>query len=116
MIHGQRSWIQIERTWQDGDVVTISFPLEVKLYRQDRRIPGCGGMVAIGRGPILYCLEQPLSNPFELYPEIDPQAIRDGVGNTLKVKTTGAEDLTLIPYFMWGNSGQAMMSVFFRCR
>ncbi len=113
-------WLRLERTWQDGDVLEIDFILKPTLYRQDKRIPGCGGKAAVGYGPLIYCLEQP-GNPEgrleytlqsdTITPVFDPNLL--GGTNILKVQTTDGEEVTLIPYLLWGNRGPSAMTVFF---
>lgn len=113
-------WIQLERTWQDGDVLEINLDMHIKLYRQASRVPGCGGKVAVGYGPLLYCLElpgQPDGNleytllEDKIVPEFNPDLL--GGTNTLHASTKTGEELTLIPYLLWGNRGPSAMTIFF---
>jgi DUF1680 family protein len=93
----------------------------VSLYKQDERIPGCGGMAAVGYGPLLYCLERTDSEDRDLNIQLDPDSIRPeflpellGGINTLRAKTTEGGEVTLIPYLLWGNRGLSAMTLFFK--
>jgi DUF1680 family protein len=47
----------IERTWREGDVVTLDLPMVPRLIEPHPRSDATRGCVAIERGPIVYCLE-----------------------------------------------------------
>ena len=49
----------LDRTWQPGDVVTLSLPMEPTLLAAHPRVDPTRGSVAILRGPLVYCLEEP---------------------------------------------------------
>lgn len=51
------SYIFINRTWQDGDLIDLNLPTPVKMMTADPRIENARGQVAVMRGPIVYCLE-----------------------------------------------------------
>ena len=40
-----------------GDEIKLQFGMPIRLIKQDKRIRGCGGKIAVTRGPIVYCLE-----------------------------------------------------------
>jgi uncharacterized protein len=114
-------WARIARLWQNGDGIEIDLKMQVKLYRQDKRIPDCGGKVAVGYGPLLYCLERdgdPDANldytllVDTIHPEYIPGLL--GGVNILHTGTTSGQELSLIPYLVWGNRGPSAMTVFFR--
>ena len=47
----------IERTWKQGDAVTLRLPMPVERVKADSRVSADAGRVALMRGPIVYCLE-----------------------------------------------------------
>lgn len=55
-------YVRIDRRRVPGDERVAEFAQPIRLRRQDRRLPGCGGMVAVTRGPLVYCLES-VDNP-----------------------------------------------------
>jgi DUF1680 family protein len=51
------SYAQIERAWQPGDVVELHLAMPVRLTRPHPYVDDLRGMVAIERGPLVYCFE-----------------------------------------------------------
>ena len=49
----------LDQAWQPGDVVTLSLPMEPTLLAAHPRVDPTRGSVAILRGPLVYCLEEP---------------------------------------------------------
>jgi uncharacterized protein len=66
---------RIERSWQDGDRVTLDLPMPARVIRGRPQVAGERGLIALARGPLVYCLEEqdaagiPLE---ELLVRIDP--------------------------------------------
>ncbi len=118
----QARWWAIERAWRDGDEVALDFALPIRLLRQDRRLPRCGGMLAVARGPLVYCLES-VDNPgVDLFDvEVDPVSLCPvpapdllGGATLLRGATPSGVPLTFIPYMLWANRGPSQMNVFVR--
>ncbi|MCX6067605.1 MAG: glycoside hydrolase family 127 protein [Chloroflexi bacterium] len=114
--------ISISQDWRATNELTLQFEMPIRLLRQDKRLPGCGGMLAVSRGPLVYCLES-VDNPgLDIFAvSLDPaslQPIHDEtlLGGIVKItgKTQTGQPLTLIPYMLWGNRGPATMTVFVR--
>ncbi len=100
-------------------VLTLDMPL--RFHRQHRKVPGCGGMDALSRGPLVYCLES-VDNPLDLFPvtvkrdSLKPEwdaSLLDGIWKIIG-ETTAGQPLTFIPYMLWGNRGASQMNVFFK--
>ena len=53
----ERGYATLSRTWQPGDVVTLSLDMPVERVYADPRVKADVGRVAIERGPVVYCLE-----------------------------------------------------------
>ncbi len=117
----EAKWLKFSHLFNPGDEIKLFFEMSIRLVKQDRRIPGCGGKFAVTHGPVVYCLES-IDNPediFEtrvvpgsLHAEFDAE-ILDG---TWMIKGTSAsgKPLTFIPYMLWGNRGPGKMTVFVR--
>lgn len=114
------AYLSLTREWQPGDMLEIQFSLPIRRYRQDARLPGCGGQLAFGRGPLLYCLES-VDNPnldiFDtqaaietLHTEFSPDHL--GGCTFLRGSTPSGQPLTFIPYLLWANRGPSQMTVF----
>ena len=52
-------YLRLERAWAPGDVVELALPMEPRLVEAHPWIESTRGCVAIERGPLVYCLEQP---------------------------------------------------------
>ncbi len=112
--------VRIDRRWAPGDELTADFSMSVRLLRQDRRLPGCGGMVALTRGPLVYCLESvdhPGVNlfsvevvPESLEPVYDEKKLSGAV--VLRGMSVCGEPLRFIPYMLWANRDPSQMTVF----
>lgn len=112
--------LTLNRTWEPGDVLDLKLELPIRLLRQDPRVPGCGGKVAVTRGPLVYCLEgvdNPTVDIFDV--TLDPDSLRavydDALcGGTIRLlgRSRTGEALNFIPYFCWGNRGRSGMTVF----
>ena len=50
-------YAQINRTWNNNDTVTITIPVAPKRFYANPAVLADRGMVALQRGPIVYCLE-----------------------------------------------------------
>lgn len=45
-------------SWEDGDTITLEFPMEVHMLASDTRVREDIGKVAFTRGPITFCMEE----------------------------------------------------------
>ncbi|WP_432548759.1 glycoside hydrolase family 127 protein [Kineococcus sp. SYSU DK004] len=52
-------YLRVRRAWSAGDVVELVLPLEVRPVEADPRVDAVRGCVALERGPLVYCVEQP---------------------------------------------------------
>ena len=51
-------YLYITKAWDAEEVISLSFPMEVKIMASDSRVRENIGKAAIERGPIVYCLEE----------------------------------------------------------
>lgn len=133
------TYAEINRTWKQGDVVSLQLPMSAKLIEANPLVEECRGQVAVQRGPIIYCLE---SNDLGGV-DIDNIAIPvDAKFSKTEVNIAGSRMLALetevvertekswqntlyrevnkekrsakvrlIPYYAWGNRGKSEMTV-----
>lgn len=130
--------------WQDGDAVTLEFPMPVRMRMANRKVREDLGKVAFTRGPITYCMEE-ADNGKDLHLcYIDPARF-DG-GKTIPGEINGcavvmlevpgwreeskddelysdyaptqnqAVILKMIPYYTWANRGEGEMQVWIRTK
>lgn len=128
-------YVALRRTWQAGDQVKLVFPMPVERVRADPRVSTVAGCVALQRGPVVYCLEEPdngahlagltLPRTANLSARSDPallggcvviegQGVRTKPGASLYQSTppeTETHPLRAIPYGLWANRGEGEMRV-----
>jgi DUF1680 family protein len=134
------SYASVDRDWQIGDTVELTFPLRVRIRRGHRLAEELANQVAVTRGAVVYALE---SHELPEGVRLEQVALRRGVdftpvdvelggqrlvaldGEAVVLPTeedealySDVEDGTLrtipvrlIPYFAWGNRGPSEMSV-----
>ncbi len=124
-------YFTINRKWKKGDKVSVHFDMEPRTVRANQKVEADRGMVAIERGPIVYCAEWP-DNDFDIMsalvnqePNISVKECPDllyGItelstdAQTLEFDESGkltTKDvrLTLIPYYAWCHRGSGKMRV-----
>ncbi|RKP53055.1 glycoside hydrolase family 127 protein [Cohnella endophytica] len=135
-------YLHLEREWSSGDIVHLILPMNVNPMKGNPDIRETVGMVAIQRGPMVYCLEEADNgkglHKLLLHPgggdrvRFDP----DLMGGMLTIELpayriqeegwadqlyrANAEDrleattATFIPYFAWANRGIGEMRVWVR--
>ena len=118
----------IVRTWKAGDVIELDLPMDVRRIQANDSVEIDRGMLALERGPIVFCLEgkdQPDSTVFNKFITPDTQIsatyeanLLNGVmvlsGAAKEVALDGSvKDLTFraIPYSTWNNRGADQMEV-----
>jgi hypothetical protein len=124
-------YLTLERKWKKGDHVQIIFDMEPRIVRANHKVEADRGMVAVERGPLVYCAEHP-DNDFDIMSALmnqEPQ-FRLGKGEvagtpittlitdaqTLDFNKQGKlvtkdQTLTLIPYYAWCHRGSGKMRV-----
>ncbi len=67
LTHG---YVTLAQTWQTGDTLTLSLPMEPTLVTADPRVEETRNQVAVMRGPLVYCVESP-----DLPPGVDVPSV-----------------------------------------
>lgn len=118
----------IVRTWKPDDVIELELPMEVRRVKANDQVEDDRGMLAMERGPIVYCLEgidQPDSVVFNKFIPADAKIDATFDGNLLKgvmVLSGTAKEVAqdgsikdvpfkAIPYSTWNNRGAGQMEV-----
>jgi len=114
-------YFTIERSWSEGDVVSVHFDMEPRTVEADPQVEADLGRLAVERGPLVYCAEWPDNDfsvreatvpadaPFKAVPQ--PGKL---YGITELVASTDQGTLTLIPYYSWAHRGKGEMNVWFK--
>jgi DUF1680 family protein len=126
-----RGYLYLTRSWQEGDVITLTLPMPVRRVYGNPQVRQQAGKVALQRGPLVYCLEEadnganlhhlslPENSEFRIFEGKGIFAHKmliqaEGIG--CHVKDTDAlwqydrspvqrqpRTLTFIPWFSWAN-------------
>ncbi len=112
----------ITRNWEEGDLVVLELPMEVRLLKGDSRIQDTRGQVVIMRGPVVYCAEESDNQAYfnePTQPLLQAGALKaeyrqDLLGGLVAITApTDKENINVsaIPYYAWNNRGQGQMRV-----
>ena len=118
----------IVRTWKPDDVIELELPMEVRRVKANDQVEDDRGMLAMERGPIVYCLEgidQPDSVVFNKFIPADAKIGATFDANLLKgvmvlsgtakevAKDGSIKDVPFkaVPYSTWNNRGTGQMEV-----
>ena len=128
-------YITLSRQWNEGDCLTIDFPMEVHRVVANENVEDDIDKVALERGPIVYCLEWPdnscnifsaiVEDDAEITVETDSTTFSstNNIVDVLKIAgkslaydsnseiSTSSCTLTAIPYYAWANRGAGNMEV-----
>jgi len=122
----------INRTWKKGDVVTLDLPMPIRRVVADQKVEDDRGLVALQRGPIVFCAEGKdidgghvghIAVPKNV--NFTSEYLPSKLGGIVQIKANalgvfkqkdGSLEakkiaLTCIPYATWANRGLAEMEV-----
>ena len=130
-------YLVLGREWRTGDIVELNLPMPVSRVAASPQVKEDRGLLALQRGPLVYCLEacdqsEPLASLFlsrsaELKPEMN-SALLGGVVTLSGLAETASEldwahtlyqaappakrvPITAIPYYAWDNRKAGPMQV-----
>ncbi|HVT79483.1 MAG TPA: beta-L-arabinofuranosidase domain-containing protein [Phycisphaerae bacterium] len=111
----------LRRPWKPGDTVEVHLPMEARQVVAHEKVEADRGLVAIQRGPLIYCIEGADNSPAggalpaitlgadtAFSTEAKPELL--GGVTLVKLKTSDRE-FTAVPYYAWGNRGNGEMRV-----
>lgn len=127
----RNGYLTIERRWKKGDVVEMMFDMTPRLVAANEKVADDRGMLAVERGPLVYCAEWPDNEGVDLFSVLLPRAaglkvsdmkapggacMIEADAQKLSYDAEGhlqTSDITvkLIPYYAWANRGQGKMMV-----
>ena len=128
----EKGYFTVTRNWKKGDKVSLHLDMEPRVVTAREEVEADRGRIAIERGPIVYCAEQP-DNDFRvsgfLVGEKPDLKVMDGdiVGHPVKKITLegryfthglGKGEMivrdvtaTMVPYYAWCHRGAGYMAV-----
>ncbi|MCH1440810.1 MAG: glycoside hydrolase family 127 protein, partial [Rubripirellula sp.] len=116
-------YVSLRRQWKKDDVIRLTLPMPVRRVIAHPRATADKGMVAVERGPLVYCAEYK-DNAVDISQwklsdtaSLQPSWTEDLLGGA--VTLVEADDaihnqqkgLTLIPYYLYSNRGRGRMQV-----
>ena len=128
----------LRRKWQTGDRIALELPMPVERVHADVRVAAAAGLVALQRGPVVYCVEEKDNGPLLaalILPRASPLTahfVPDLLGGCTiiegaatrtepgaKLYTTEparqtAVQLRAVPYALWANRSEGEMRVWLR--
>jgi Uncharacterized protein conserved in bacteria len=126
----QNGYAVINRKWKKGDVVSLYLPMPVRRVAAIDSVAVNKDRVALQRGPLVYCVEQPdndnktesfiLAKDCRFETTFNKNLLNGVVTITTEapvVKTDGQrvkmvrEPIIAIPYYAWANRGKSKMMV-----
>ena len=126
----EKGFLPLERSWKAGDTVEISLPLEPRQVLANEKVKDDNGLVAVERGPIVYCAEWAdnqgrVSNLLlPVGASLQAEYKSDLLGGVATIKAEGkafkvekgkvkgeTRTITLIPYYAWAHRGRGEMAV-----
>jgi DUF1680 family protein len=122
----KNGYISLERRWGKGDEIVIELPMAVRVVTSNPGIAGNESLVALQRGPLVYCFESTdntspvremaIGDPESFSSHFDPEllngtTILEGTGLDSGGKAIAAR---AIPYCLWANRGDSNMAVWMK--
>ena len=107
----------VRRQWKKGDKIQLSLPMAVKQIAATDSVKANLNKVALQRGPLVYCVEEPdtlkklpnlvISKQTAFTTKFD----KDLLGGVVTISSPDLPNFTAIPYFSWANRGKSLMEV-----
>lgn len=133
------TYVKLANNWKKGDIIELDIPMPVELMQANPLVEETKNQVAVKRGPIVYCLEtEDISKEADINTIVlDVNSNFNTKKSTIKnreiIAITGkgfvetenwnnklykpmtssktSVDVTLVPYFTWGNRLKGEMTV-----
>jgi len=115
-----KGFARIRRLWAEGDEIEIVLPMPVRRIVSHQNVKHNQGLVALQRGPLVYCFEgvdndsQALKRvlPDDAVFEVEFRPELLGGINVIKVKRRDSAGLLVaVPYYSWSHRGPGEMAV-----
>lgn len=125
-------YLTLNREWKKGDVVEISFPMDVRRVKANEHVRADRGLLSFERGPVMYCMEGADMADGHVFNKYIPESasfkatyLKDKLNGIMELESTAKEisrtangavserevPVKLIPYSTWCNRGAHEMAV-----
>jgi len=111
-------YMHITSDWKNGDLINFTMDMPVEKMRADNRVLANEGLVALQRGPLVYCAETIDNSDLSTMSISDAAVIStyfdtDLLGGVvvLNVYNPSGESYKMIPYYTWDNRDAGAMKV-----
>lgn len=102
-----KGYCVIDREWKSGDVVEVSMGMQVRRIKAHENVAADKGLLAVERGPIVYCAEGADNGgkAFDATIPADATFVEGAfkIGDRSFPLLKSSNGVTLIPYFLWNN-------------
>jgi uncharacterized protein len=106
----------VKRAWRGGEKVRLLLPVVPRLTEANPRVRENGGRVAVERGPLVYCLEQPDNPAIDVLDAVirrgafEEEFRRDLLGGVLALRAGGAAPSSAgVPLYAESGAGEARL-------
>ncbi|MGH9693237.1 MAG: glycoside hydrolase family 127 protein, partial [Bryobacteraceae bacterium] len=122
----EKGYVSLRRKWRKGDTIELDLPMQPRRVLASTEVAADRELIAIQRGPIVYCAEWPDNSPghvlelalpddFALTAEFMPDLLHGvTVVKGRRLHTTEAVEFTAIPYYAWAHRGKGEMAVWLK--
>jgi len=128
----EKGYVRLRRAWKQGDVIELQLPMPVRRVLAHEAVLEDRGLMALERGPLVYCAEWPdnggkalnliipddsvLESEFRSSLLGGVQVITGQIQSAVRGKDgrsveTAPHSLVAVPYFAWANRGMGEMAV-----
>jgi DUF1680 family protein len=115
-----KGFARIRRRWTEGDRIELALPMSVRRIVSHQNVEHNQGLVALQRGPLVYCFEGVDNDGKVLERHLPDDAVFEvefrpelwGGINVIKMKKPdGTGHLVAVPYYSWSHRGPGEMAV-----
>jgi uncharacterized protein len=122
----EKGYARLRGKWREGDTIELNLPIEPRRVVASAEVEADRDLVAIQRGPIVYCAEWPdnppgkvlelsLAGDAPLTSEFRPDLLHGvAVVKGRGFISAAPVEFTAIPYFAWAHRGKGQMAVWLK--
>lgn len=106
----------IQGEWKRGDQISLELPMEERIIVAHEKVDAKTGLLAVQRGPLVYCAEEIDNDTDVLEAGIHADSrfqVQFMPGLLGGVNMLEGEEISLIPYYAWANREVGKMNVWF---